>query len=194
MIIGVLALQGAFREHVKMLRGCGAEGLEVRLPAQLEGADGLIIPGGESTTITKLMREYGFPESIKSFAASGRPVFGTCAGLIVLSDKIGGQKQKLLNLIDLDVMRNAYGRQIFSREVDLSMPFLGAESFRAVFIRAPVILKAGKKVEVLATYQDRVVVARQKNILVSSFHPELTGDLRMHRYFLKMAELTPGRR
>lgn len=188
MIIGVLALQGAFREHVKMLRGCGVEGLEVRLPFQLEGIDGLIIPGGESTTITKLMLEYDFPERIKVFAESGRPILGTCAGLIVLSNKINGQKQKLLNLIDLDVTRNAYGRQIFSREVDLFMPFLGVEPFRAVFIRAPVIMKAGKKVKALATYQDRVVVARQKNILVSSFHPELTGDLRMHRYFLEIAE------
>ena len=186
MIMGVLALQGAFREHLKMLRGCGAEGLEIRLPFQLEGIDGLIIPGGESTTISKLMLEYDFPERIKSFAASGKPIFGTCAGLIVLADKIEGQKQKLLNLIDLDIMRNAYGRQVFSREVDLSMPFLGEESFRAVFIRAPVIVKVGRKVEALACYKDRVIVARQKNILVSSFHPELTGDLRMHRYFLEM--------
>jgi len=188
MIVGVLALQGAFREHLKMLKNCGAEGLEVRLPFQLEGIDGLIIPGGESTTISKLLLEYDFPERIKAFAASGRPIFGTCAGLIVLADKIGGRKQTLLNLINLDVMRNAYGRQIYSREVDLSMPFLGAKSFRAVFIRAPVIVKAGRNVEVLACYQDRVVVARQKNILVSSFHPELTGDIRMHRYFLKMTE------
>lgn len=186
MIVGVLALQGAFREHVKMLKGCGAEGSEVRLPSELDGIDGLIIPGGESTTISKLMREYDFPEKIISFAASGRPIFGTCAGLIVLANKIEGRKQKLLNLIDLDVMRNAYGRQIFSREADLSMPFLGEESFRAVFIRAPVILKTGRKVEALARYQDRVIVARQKNVLVSSFHPELTGDLRIHRYFLEM--------
>lgn len=187
MTIGVLALQGAFREHLKMLRDCGSEGREVRLPSQLEGLDGLIIPGGESTTISKLMLEYGFPGRIKSLAASGRPIFGTCAGLIVLADRIGGRKQELLNLIDLDVLRNAYGRQIFSREVDLAMPFLGAEPFRAVFIRAPVIAEAGGEVEVLATYQDRVVVARQGNILVSAFHPELTGDLRMHDYFLKMA-------
>jgi len=187
MVIGVLALQGAFREHLKMLRTCGAQGTEVRLPSQMEGIDGLVIPGGESTTISKLMREYDFPGSIKSLAVSGRPIFGTCAGLIVLADKIDGQKQDLLNLIDLDIRRNAYGRQILSREIDLSMPFLGADAFRAVFIRAPIILKTGGKVQVLATYQDRVVVARQDNILVSSFHPELAGDVRMHNYFLAMA-------
>jgi len=187
MKIGVLALQGAFREHLKMLKDCGEEGREIRLPDELDGMDGLIIPGGESTTITKLMLEYGFPEKIKSFAASGRPIFGTCAGLIVLADRIGGQRQELLNLIDIDVLRNAYGRQIFSREVDIPVPFLGAEPFRAVFIRAPVIVQAGKGVDALAGYQDRIVVARQGNILVSAFHPELTGDLRMHNYFLKMS-------
>jgi 5'-phosphate synthase pdxT subunit len=188
MVIGVLALQGAFREHLNMLKTCGAEGREVRLPSQIEGIDGLIIPGGESTTISKLMREYDFPGSIRSLAVSGRPIFGTCAGLIVLADRIEGQKQELLNLIDLDVRRNAYGRQILSREVDLSMPFLGVDAFRAVFIRAPVILETGSKVQTLATYQERVIVARQNNILVSSFHPELTGDLRMHSYFLALAE------
>jgi len=150
--------------------------------------EALIIPGGESTTIAKLMMEYRFPERIISFAASGKPVFGTCAGLILLARRIGGENQGLLNLVDIDVRRNAYGRQIHSREVELSLPFLGAPSFRAVFIRAPVVEKAGPKVEVLATYQNRAVVVRQGNILVSSFHPELTDDPRLHRYFLDMAK------
>ncbi len=186
MIIGVLALQGAFREHIKMIRNCGAEGVEVRLPSQLEGVDGLIIPGGESTTISKLMVEYGFPDEIKAFAAAGKAIFGTCAGLIVLADKVDGRQRTFLNLIDIDVKRNAYGRQIDSREVDLSIPFLTGAAFRAVFIRAPIIDKLGRAVEALAYYQDRVVIARQGNILVCSFHPELTGDSRIHRYFLDM--------
>ncbi len=187
MVIGVLALQGAFREHIRMLKECGVEAVEVRLPSQLEGIAGLIIPGGESTTISKLMVEYGFPEKIKSLAASGLPVYGTCAGLIVLAGRMGGKKQDLLNLIDVDIRRNAYGRQIESREVDIEMPFLGEKPFRAVFIRAPIIEKTGRKVKALACYQDRVVLARQDHILVSSFHPELTNDGRIHRYFLEMA-------
>jgi len=189
MSIGVLALQGAFREHLRMLNACGVEGVEVRLPEQLGGVEGLIIPGGESTTISKLLQEYGFPDSIKSFAASGRPIFGTCAGLIVLADKVAGEKQRLLNLIDIDVRRNAYGRQIVSREVDVKISVLEGEPFHAVFIRAPIIEKAGRKVETLAYYRDRVIVARQENILVSSFHPELTGDARIHRYFIGMIDL-----
>jgi 5'-phosphate synthase pdxT subunit len=188
MVVGVLALQGAFREHIKMLVRCGVEGREIRLPAHLEGVDALIIPGGESTTMAKLMMEYGFPESVKSFAASGKLIFGTCAGLILLAGRAGGKRQDMLNLIDIDVRRNAYGRQIHSREVDLALPFLGGTAFRAVFIRAPIIEKAGRKVEVLATYQDRIVVARQGNVLVSSFHPELTDDPRIHRYFLEMVK------
>lgn len=186
MIIGALALQGAFREHIKILKACGVEGVEVRLPSQLEGVDGLIIPGGESTTISKLMVEYGFPDEIRAFAASGKPIFGTCAGLILMADKVDGRQRSFLNLIDIDVRRNAYGRQIDSREVDLSLPFLAGGDFRAVFIRAPIIDKVGRAVEVLAYYQDRVVMARQNNILVCSFHPELTGDSRIHRYFLNM--------
>jgi 5'-phosphate synthase pdxT subunit len=187
MVIGVLALQGAFREHIGMLTSVGAVGVGVRLPEQLEGADGLIIPGGESTTIAKLMVEYGFPECIKAFAASGRPVFGTCAGLILLAEMVAGEKQRLLNLIDIDVRRNAYGRQVDSREVDVEVPAVGENPFRAVFIRAPVIERIGNGVSALAQYRGRVVMARQENILVATFHPELTDDTRIHRYFLGMA-------
>jgi 5'-phosphate synthase pdxT subunit len=188
MKVGVLALQGAFREHVRMLRMCAEEALEIRLPEQLDGVDALIIPGGESTTISKLMTEYGFPGKIKSFAKSGKPVLGTCAGLILLAASQQGRKQKLLNLIDIDMKRNAYGRQIESREVDIEIPAIGPQPFHAVFIRAPQVESAGPGVEVLATYQDKIVLARQKNILICCFHPELTDDTRIHKYFLGMAK------
>lgn len=188
MIIGVLALQGAFREHVRMIRMCGEEAREIRLPEELDGIDALIMPGGESTTISKLMVEYGFPGKLKSFVKSGKPVMGTCAGLILLAASQQGRKQKLLNLIDIDVKRNAYGRQIESREVNIDIPAIGPPPFHAVFIRAPQVESAGPKVEVLATYQGKIVLARQKNILICCFHPELTDDTRIHKLFLNMAK------
>ncbi len=188
MIVGVLALQGAFREHALMLKKCGADVREVRIPSHLDEIDALIIPGGESTTITKLMKEYGFPGKIREFAASGRPVYGTCAGLIVIAKRLHGRNQAFLDLIDVDVRRNAYGRQIESREVDLDIECLGSRPFRAIFIRAPQIEKIGKGVVPLAAYQDRVVFARSGNILVSSFHPELSHDPRIHQYFIRMIE------
>ncbi|HNS55254.1 MAG TPA: pyridoxal 5'-phosphate synthase glutaminase subunit PdxT, partial [Syntrophales bacterium] len=135
MKVGVLALQGAFREHVRMLRALGVEAVEIRLPAGLDEVDGLILPGGESTTMRKLMAEYGLVGPIREFAASGKPVFGTCAGLIVMADRLSGRRQELLNLIDIDVERNAYGRQVDSREADISGDALGPEPFHAVFIR-----------------------------------------------------------
>jgi len=184
MTIGVLALQGAFREHVKILEKLKIETREVRLPSDLEDIDGLIIPGGESTTIQKLMEEYGLIEKVKAFGTSGKPIFGTCAGLIVLADRIDGKRQKLLNLIDIDVRRNAYGRQLKSRETDVAGEFLGKKPFKAIFIRAPKIEKTGPKVTPLARYKEDVVLARQGNILVCAFHPELTDDTRIHRYFL----------
>jgi len=187
MIVGVLALQGAFREHIRMVKMCGAQAHEIRLPEELERVDALIIPGGESTTISKLMAEYGFPGNIRSFVKSGKPVMGTCAGLILLAANQQGKKQKFLNLIDIDVKRNAYGRQIESREVDIEIPVLGPNPFHAVFIRAPQVESAGRGVEVLATYQGKIVLARQKNILICCFHPELTDDTRIHKYFLGMA-------
>ncbi len=186
MKIGVLALQGDFREHIRILKKLGADAVEVRLPAELKGLDGLIIPGGESTTINKMMRAYGFPEEIKKFARKGTPVFGTCAGLIVLAGKIDGRKGGQLNLIDVDVKRNAYGRQVDSREADVTLDFTGTGTFRAVFIRAPQIRKTGAGVKSLARYEDKTVLARQKNILICSFHPELTEDTRIHQYFLDM--------
>jgi 5'-phosphate synthase pdxT subunit len=186
MIIGVLALQGAFREHIHMVNKCDAGAVEIKLPAQLDNIDGLIIPGGESTTISKLMVEYDFLEPLKSFAVTGRPVFGTCAGAILLADKIGGKKQDLLNLIDIDVKRNAYGPQVYSREADITVEFLEPQIFNAVFIRAPIIDSIGSHVIPLALYDNTYVMVRQDNILVSTFHPELTGDSRIHRYFLHM--------
>ncbi|MDD2672947.1 MAG: pyridoxal 5'-phosphate synthase glutaminase subunit PdxT [Syntrophales bacterium] len=187
MQVGVLALQGAFREHSKMIEKNGEKAVEIRLPVELDRVSALVIPGGESTTISKLMVEYAFPERIKEFAASGRPVFGTCAGMIVLAGNQDGRRQDLLGLIDIDVKRNAYGRQVASREVDLEIETLGGEPFRAVFIRAPIIEKLGPGVIPLARYLDKVVMARQENIIVTAFHPELTGDPRIHRYFLNMA-------
>ena len=186
MRAGVLALQGAFREHIRMLTSLGVEAVEIRLPGELDDVDGLIIPGGESTTMRKLMDDYRFVDTVKEFAASGKPVFGTCAGCIVMAERINGRRQELLNLIDIDVERNSYGRQLESREVDIAGEALGEEPFHAVFIRAPRILGAGPGVEKLAQYQGNVVLARQKNILVATFHPELTGDSRIHGLFLRM--------
>jgi 5'-phosphate synthase pdxT subunit len=186
MKVGVLALQGAFREHIRMLTSLGAEAVEIRLPAELDEVDGLVIPGGESTTMRKLMADYRFVDTVKEFAASGRPIFGTCAGCIVMAERIDGRRQDLLNLIDIDVERNAYGRQLESREADIAGAALGEEPFHAVFIRAPRILGIGPGVEDLARYRETVVLARQKNILVATFHPELTGDSRIHGLFLRM--------
>lgn len=186
MRVGVLALQGAFREHIRMLKSLDAEAVEIRLPGELDEVDGLVIPGGESTTMRKLMADYRFVDTVKEFAASGRPIFGTCAGCIVMAERIDGRRQELLNLIDIDVERNSYGRQLESREADIAGESLGEEPFHAVFIRAPRILGIGPGVEELARYQGNVVLARQKNILVATFHPELTGDSRIHELFLRM--------
>jgi 5'-phosphate synthase pdxT subunit len=186
MKVGVLALQGAFREHIRTLESLGVDAVEIRLPGEIDDVDGLIIPGGESTTMRKLMVEYRFIDNVKEFAAAGKAIFGTCAGLIVMADRVNGKKQNLLNLIDIDVERNAYGRQVDSREADIPCGSLGEEAFHAVFIRAPQILGTGPGVEELARYQGQIVLAREKNILVATFHPELTGDARIHKYFLQM--------
>jgi pyridoxal 5'-phosphate synthase pdxT subunit len=177
MTIGVLALQGNFREHAQMLRGLGAEVVEVRKPEQLVGLDGLVIPGGESTTITRLMRLYGIDEALRRFE---RPIFGTCAGMIVLD-------REHLGLLDVVVRRNAYGRQVASFEADLELAG-DPERLRGVFIRAPWIEEAGDGVEVLAEHDGRPVLVREGRILVASFHPELTGDSRVHEIFLKLVE------
>ncbi len=172
--IGVLALQGNFREHAAMLRGLGAEVVEVRKPEQLDGLDGLVIPGGESTAFTRLMRLYGLDEAIRGFE---QPVFGTCAGMIVLD-------RNHLGLVDVSVRRNAFGRQVASFETDLDLPGDG-EPLRAVFIRAPWIEEVGPDVEVLAEVGGRPVLARQGRFLVAAFHPELTDDTRLHQLFLE---------
>lgn len=187
MKVGVLALQGAFREHAAALKRCGCEVVEVRKPINTEGIDALVIPGGESTTIGKLLGDYGLMEPVLAKAHDGLPIFGTCAGAIILARDIVGSDQPRLGLIDIIIQRNAYGRQVDSFEVDLEIPVLGKEPFAAVFIRAPLIKEARPGVEVLAHYKDGIVLARQGNVLVSTFHPELTSDLRLHRYFLNMA-------
>lgn len=184
--IGVLALQGAFREHIKMLKKCGAEAVEVRKPEELKDLDGLIIPGGESTTIGKLMVEWGLLEEIKAKAAKGMVLYGTCAGMILLSKEIIGSDQPRLGLLDATVQRNAFGRQRESFEADMDVPELGPKPLRAVFIRAPYIEKVGPNVKVLAVVNGKIVIARQGNILVTAFHPELTDDTRIHQYFLNM--------
>lgn len=192
MKIGVLALQGDFLEHVHMLRRLGVEAAEVRLPHDLSSCDGLIIPGGESTTIGKLAVMYDLLEPMRAFGRQ-KAVWGTCAGAIFLSQDVG-RTQPLLKLMDIGVRRNAFGRQVDSFEIDLEVPALAAEgngqprAFHAIFIRAPVIERVGPAVEILAQLPDGTVVAtREKNLLATSFHPELTGDDRFHRLFLKMA-------
>jgi pyridoxal 5'-phosphate synthase pdxT subunit len=173
--IGVLALQGAFREHARALRAAGAEVVEVRLPKQLDALDGLVIPGGESTTITKLAELYGLDDAIREF---GRPIFGTCAGMILLD-------RRHLALADLEVARNAYGRQVASFEADLD---LGGDPapFRGVFIRAPRVRDIGADVQVLASLDGDPVLLRDGEVLVASFHPELTNDPRVHQLFIEL--------
>ncbi len=186
MNVGVLALQGDVIEHKKVLAGLGVEISEVRTPEDLAGVDGLIIPGGESTTIGKLMVKYGLDQAIPARVRAGMPVYGTCAGMILLAREARGGEPPLLRLMDITVTRNAYGRQVDSFEADINVPVLGPPPLRAVFIRAPVIEATGAGVEVLASLNGHSVLARQGQLLVSSFHPELAPDDRVHRYFLEM--------
>jgi 5'-phosphate synthase pdxT subunit len=187
--IGVLALQGAFREHAQALRRLGAEPVEVRLPRDLENIDGLIIPGGESTTIRLLLAEYGLRDPLAEEIGAGLPVLGTCAGMIVLADRVDGHAGTGLNALDIDVKRNAFGRQVDSFETDLAVPELGSQPFHAVFIRAPVVASADPSVEVLARLEDgRAVAVRQGPVMGLAFHPELTADDRFHRLFLRVVE------
>ncbi len=202
-VIGVLALQGAFIEHVKMLEDLGASAREVRLPEELEGLDGLIIPGGESTTIGKLMTLYNLVEPIKAMAQAKKPLWGTCAGMILLAQDIGGLNQPLIGVMDIKVKRNAFGSQLDSFETDIAVPALGEKPFRGVFIRAPYIELVGPQAEELARLKGEgaaheqavngsgqavIVAARQGNLLATAFHPELTGDQRFHRLFLDIVE------
>ena len=189
--IGVLALQGDVREHFSAIENCQAVPTEVKRPSDLEGLDGLIIPGGESTTIVKLLRIFDLFEPLQKALRNGLPVYGSCAGMILLANKIidGTSDQETLGVIDITVKRNAFGRQVDSFEQELLIPEIGDQPFNAIFIRAPWIEKIGVDVKSLAdltTSGGKVhsILARSKSALVSSFHPELTGDLRVHRYFI----------
>lgn len=194
--IGVLALQGDFDAHINAIKAAGeSDAVAVRTAEQIAQVDGLILPGGESTTIGKLMARYHLDEAVRGAHAEGKPIYGTCAGMILLAKKIvsGEEKggQPTLGLMDMQVARNAFGRQVDSFEADIDAPKVAGESqpkLRGVFIRAPYVAEAGPDVEVLAHYNDRIVLVRQGNLLASAFHPEITGDNRVHRYFLEMVQ------
>jgi len=185
--IGVLAVQGDFEAHERALTKLDCEPIEVKSPPQIASLDGLIIPGGESTTISKGLRAYGMEKPVRDFVRSGRPVLGTCAGLIILD-------RNDLGLMDIEARRNAFGRQVKSFEADLSVAGLEGGPLRAVFIRAPWIESWGPGVEPLAEIDDHLVVARQRNLLVAAFHPELTDDLRFHAFFLTLGDVERRRR
>jgi len=185
--IGVLGLQGAVREHVRSVEASGAEAVIVKKVEQLEEIDGIIIPGGESTTMRRLIDKYEFMEPLRSFAEQGKPLFGTCAGLILLAKQLVDYKESHLGLMDIKVERNSFGRQRESFEAELMIPGI-AEDFVGVFIRAPHIVEAGENVEVLAKHDGRIVAAREGQFLGCSFHPELTDDHRFTGYFVKMVE------
>ncbi len=190
--IGILALQGAFIEHEKIFRQIGVETAQVRLPQQLEGLDGLVIPGGESTTMGKLAIEYGLIEPIRAMAEAGKPLWGTCAGMILLARDVG-RDQPRLGVMDIRVRRNAFGRQVDSFEADLDVPAINANGDRrplhAIFIRAPLVESTGQDVETLASIDGVIVAARQGRLLATSFHPELSGDDRFHRYFVSLVNM-----
>jgi 5'-phosphate synthase pdxT subunit len=187
--IGILALQGDFREHADAVRAVGAEPVLVRLPRDLVGIDALILPGGESTTMRRLVDRYGLNEPIAALARGGAPIFGTCAGMILLADRILDGDEPVLRLLDVAVQRNAYGRQLDSFEADLVIPVLGDEPVHGVFIRAPVVSELGPDVEVLARDPSgRPIAVRQGKVLATAFHPELTEDRRMHRLLLDLID------
>jgi pyridoxal 5'-phosphate synthase pdxT subunit len=192
--VGVLALQGAVREHVEALRAVGAEPIEVRLPGDLDGIDALILPGGESTTMRRLMDRYGLTEPIRALARRGAPMLGTCAGMILLADRLSDGEEPVLGVLDVEVQRNAYGRQLDSFEADLDIPSLGSDPLHGVFIRAPVVTDVGAGVEVLARDpHGRPIAVRQGAVLATAFHPELTGDRRLHRLLVELIARTAGR-
>ena len=184
LCVGVLALQGAFREHVAAVTRLGATAREVRQLKDIDGIDALIIPGGESTTMGKLLNEWNMLEPLRQRILDGMPVYGSCAGLILLCREIENSDQPRLGVLDATVRRNAFGRQVDSFETDLNIPEIGADPIPAVFIRAPVLTGVGAGVTVLAEVNSQAVAVRQNNILATSFHPELTPDTRMHSYFL----------
>ena len=195
MKVGVLALQGDVREHSGMLARCGARAVIVKKTSQLTGLDGLIIPGGESTTMGKLVERYGFADAIRAEHARGMAIYGTCAGLILIArETVEATGQPLLGLMDIVARRNAFGRQVASFEAALDAPALGAEPVVGVFIRAPWIELAGDDVEVLANHDGHIVMARQGRLLATAFHPELTEDERVHRFFLEEVIGAHGKR
>ena len=188
MKIGVLAVQGAFAEHMATLAAIGVEGVEVRLPADLDGVSGLILPGGESTAQRRLIDRWGLRQPILDLARSGAPIFGTCAGMILLSSDIVDGDEPVLPLLDVAVRRNAFGRQLDSFEASVSVPVLGDRPVHGVFIRAPAVERTGPGVDVLATLDDgRIVAVRERNVIATAFHPELAGETRFHRLVATMA-------
>lgn len=185
--VGVLGLQGAFREHAQALEAAGAEAIIIKKVEQLDEVDGLILPGGESTAMRRLIDKYDFMEPLRQFAQAGKPVFGTCAGLILLAGQVVDREEPHLGVMDITVARNSFGRQRDSFEAALNIKDIGKD-FIGVFIRAPHIVEVGENVEVLAMHNDRIVAARQGQFLGCSFHPELTDDARMAQYFVAMVE------
>jgi 5'-phosphate synthase pdxT subunit len=187
MEIGVLALQGAVSEHIEMLRKIGANAYPVRKAEEIEHIDGIVIPGGESTTMGRLIKSFELEEVIRKRFNKGMQIYGTCAGMILLSNRIEGFDQFKFGFIDLKIIRNAFGRQVDSKEIDLNVKGFDTP-FHAIFIRAPVGKEPGKNVEVLAEVPEGIVFARENNVLVSAFHPELGNDTRVHEYFLDMVK------
>jgi len=189
MKVGVLALQGTFIEHIEILRQLGVEAPPIRLPHELDTLDGLIMPGGESTTMLRLMDSFGLIRPIKEMARRGLPIWGTCAGMVLLAKSISNYQMKTLNLMDTKVRRNAFGSQPDSFELDLKIPIVGKEPFHAIFIRAPVIEEVEPGVQVLSSLPDGTIIAvRQNRLLACAFHPEFTDDPRFHNYFLNMVD------
>lgn len=186
MTIGVLALQGDVERHITMLERCGVRAIPVRFPEEVDLVDGLIIPGGESTTVGKLMSRWGLDRKIVERARKGMPVMGTCTGMILLAKEIVGSDQHRLGLMDFAVLRNAFGRQVDSFEADLEIPVVGSEPFRAVFIRAPYAVSSNAAIETLADIDGKGVLLRQGSMLACAFHPELTDDTRIHDYFISL--------
>jgi len=188
MKIGVLSVQGDFAEHLAILDSIGVDSVEVRLPEDLRGISGLILPGGESTTMRRLIERWGLREPILDLARSGAPLFGTCAGMIILSKEIVDGEEPVLPLLDVSVRRNAFGRQLDSFESEVAVPVLGDQPVHAVFIRAPIVERVGPDVSVLATLDDgRIVAVRERNLIATAFHPELAGEPRFHRLVAAMA-------
>ena len=187
MRVGVLALQGTFIEHIDSLRQLGVEAPPIRLPRELDTLDGLVIPGGESTTMLRLMGSFGLIQPIRGMARDGLPIWGTCAGMILLAKDVANYEMETLGLMDTRVKRNAFGSQVDSFEADLEVPLLGEEAYHAIFIRAPIIEEAKTDVTILSRLPDGTIVAiRQNQLLACAFHPEFTDDLRFHTYFLNM--------